>query len=198
MDKFVSAYVWTDKIIRDHVQRDILEMTQLVVLSPLACLAFKGKRLVGEGLTGEQAREIIRRLAGHRMVAGTEAMINAFLIMFGKAQHVLVKVRGLIRMQRLQKLTAPNPIADPMTMTKKPLKPMTMKTPKPQNGKVHQADKYCAKQLEKGYGQHTHTEWLIDKRLESLTHLPLLDPPYLFGKKLIMSLMNQCWSPRVH
>ena len=33
-DRSVPAYVWTDEIIRDHVSRDIPEMTQLVVLSP--------------------------------------------------------------------------------------------------------------------------------------------------------------------
>ena len=119
MDKSVPAYIWTDKIIREYVQRDILEMTQLVVLSPLACLAFKGKRSVGEGYTGEQAREIVRRMEGHCLWAGTEATINACPITLGEAQHILVKARGFIRTQRLRKLTAPKPVADGMTMIRR-------------------------------------------------------------------------------
>ena len=50
-DRSVPAYAWTDEIIRDHVSWDIPEMTQLVVFSPLGCLAFKGKRSLGEGYT---------------------------------------------------------------------------------------------------------------------------------------------------
>ena len=69
-DRSVPAYIWTDKIIRDHVSRDIPEMTQLVVLSPSGCLAFKGKRLLREGYTGDQALEIIARLEGHWLWAG--------------------------------------------------------------------------------------------------------------------------------
>ena len=61
-DRSVPAYVWTDEIIRDHVSREILEMTQLVVLSPSGCVAFKGKRLLEEGYTGDQALEIVGRL----------------------------------------------------------------------------------------------------------------------------------------
>ena len=156
-------------------------MTQVVVLSPFVCLAFKGKRSFGEGYTGEQAGEIIRRLEGHCMWAGTEATINVCPIMLGKAQHILVRARGFIRMQRLQKLTAPKPSTDSMTMTKKSPKPMTMKVPESQHGKVCQADKYWMKQLEKGYGHPAHTQWLIDKRLESLTHPLLLDLPYSSG-----------------
>ena len=54
-DRLVPAYIWTDEIIRDHVSQDIPEMTQLVVLSPSGCLAFKGKTSLGEGYTGDQA-----------------------------------------------------------------------------------------------------------------------------------------------
>ena len=50
-DRLVPAYVWTDEIIRDHVSRDIPEMTHLVVLSPSSYVAFKGKRSLGEGYT---------------------------------------------------------------------------------------------------------------------------------------------------
>ena len=68
-----------------------------------------------------------------------------------------------------------------MTTMKKLLKPTITKSPKPWYGKVHQADKYWAKQLEKGYGQHTHMQQLIDERLESLMHPSVLNPPYSSG-----------------
>ena len=42
VDKAVPAYTWTEEIIRDHLERDIPEMTQMVILSPTACMFFKG------------------------------------------------------------------------------------------------------------------------------------------------------------
>ena len=106
-DKSVPAYIWTDEIIRDHVSRDIPEMTQLVVLSPSGCVALKGKRSIGEGYTGEQALEIVRRLRGHRLWAGTEATITACPITLVEAWHILVKARDFIWKQKIQKLTSP-------------------------------------------------------------------------------------------
>ena len=66
-DRSVPTYIWTDEIIRDHVSRDIPEMTQLVVLGPSGCLAFKGKRSLGEGYMGDQALEIVTRLEGYQL-----------------------------------------------------------------------------------------------------------------------------------
>ena len=74
-------------------------MTQLVVLSPSGCVAFKGKRLLGEEYMGDQALEIIRRLEGHWLWAGTEAMITACPITLVEARHILVKARDFIRKQ---------------------------------------------------------------------------------------------------
>ena len=59
VDKAVPAYTWTEEIIKDHLDRDILEMTQLVILSPMACIFFKGRQSVGEGYTGEEAHQIV-------------------------------------------------------------------------------------------------------------------------------------------
>ena len=42
VDKAIPAYTWTEEIIRDHLERDIPEMTQMVILSPTACMFFKG------------------------------------------------------------------------------------------------------------------------------------------------------------
>ena len=42
VDKAVPAYTWTEEIIKDHLERDIPEMTQMVILSPTSCMFFKG------------------------------------------------------------------------------------------------------------------------------------------------------------
>ena len=34
VDKAVPAYTWTEEIIRDHLERDIPEVAQMVILSP--------------------------------------------------------------------------------------------------------------------------------------------------------------------
>ena len=176
-DKSVQAYVWTDEIIRDHVSRDIPEMTQLVVLSPSGCMAFKGKRLLGEGYMGDQALEIIRRLEGHWLWAGTKVMITACLITLAEAWHVLVKARDFIQKHRIQKLTSPKATVLSAVPKKKEKAPKT-KEPEPWCRKVCQADKYWARQLEQGYAQHTHAQQIIDEGLESLTYPTLLNTPY--------------------
>ena len=95
-DKSVPAYIWTDEIIRDHLSRDIPEITKLVMLSPSGCVAFKGKRSLGEGYTGDQALEIIRRLEGHQLWPSTEVTITACPITLMEARHVLVKAKDFI------------------------------------------------------------------------------------------------------
>ena len=180
-DRSVPAYVWTDEIIRDHVSRDIPEMTQLVVLSSSGCLAFKGKRSLGEGYTGDQALEIITRLEGHWLWASMEVMITACPIMLMEARHVLIKARDFIRKQRIQKLTSPK-LTTPSAVPKMKEKTSKAKELEPRHGKVCQADKYWAKKLEQGYGQCTHTQQIIDEWLESLTHPPSLNTPYSSGE----------------
>ena len=160
-DWSVPAYIWTDKIIRYHVSRDILEMMQLVVLSLSGCLAFKGKRSLREGYTGDQALEIITRLEGHWLWAGTEAMITACPIMLMEAQHILVKARDFIRKQRIQKLTSPK-LTTPSAVSKVKEKTSKVKEPEPQCG--------------------SYTQWIIDEWLQILTHPPMLDMPYSSGE----------------
>ena len=134
-DRLLPAYIWTDEIIRDHVSRDILEVTQLVVLSPSGCLAFKGKRSLREGYTGDQALEIVTKLEGHWLWAGTEATIMACPIMLMEAQHILVKARDFIRKQRIQKLTSPK-LTTPSAMPKMKEKTSKAKELEPWHGKV--------------------------------------------------------------
>ena len=47
---------------------------------------------------------------------------------------------------------------------------------------MHQSDKYWARNLEQGYAQHTHTQWVIDEWLQSVMHPSLLDTPYSSGE----------------
>ena len=110
VDKAVPAYTWTKEIIKDHLERDIPEMTQMVIISPTACMFFKGQRSVGEGYTGEQAHKIISRVTGAWMWAGTDAFVAAYVMTLGEAHHILVKAHEFIRGQRIQKLTTPKPM----------------------------------------------------------------------------------------
>ena len=181
VDKAVPSYTWNDQMIKDHLSRDIPEMTQLVILSPTACMAFKGRRSVGEGYTGEEATQIVARVAGARQWAGTDAFIAAYAVTLGEARHILVKARDFIRTQRLQALTTPKSTPKPVLKppTKQPTKGVVGKEPEHRRSKVKRADKYWAKKLEAGHTQHTQR--LIDERLEALTHPPLIDPPYSSG-----------------
>ena len=77
VDKAVPTYTWTEPIIRDHLERHILEMTQMIVLSTTAVIFFKGQWSVGEGYTGEEAHQIFDRVAGARSWAGTDALVAA-------------------------------------------------------------------------------------------------------------------------
>ena len=83
----------------------------MVILSPTACIFFKGRRSVGEGYTREEAHKIMNRVAGARMWAGTEAFVAAYVVTLGKARHILVKAHEFIKRQRIQKLTTPKPTA---------------------------------------------------------------------------------------
>ena len=180
VDKAVPAYTWTEDIIKDHLNRDILEMTQLVILSPTACIFFKGRRSVGEGYTGEEAHQIVGRVASARMWAGTDALIAAYVVTLGEARHILVKAHDFIRKQMLQKVTAPKSTSGaPSAPPKKLEKAAVGQTAEHRHSKVKRADKYWAKKLEAGHSQHTQR--IIDERLEALTHPPLIDPPYVSG-----------------
>ena len=184
VDKAVPTYTWTEEIIKDHLSRDILEMTQLVILSPTACIFFKGRRSVGEGYTGEEAHQIVGRVAGVRMWASTDALIAAYVVTLSEAHHILVKARDFIRKQTLQKVTAPKSTSGaPSAPLKKLEKAAVGQTAEHQRSKVKRANKYWAKRLEAGHSQHTQR--IIDERLEALTHPPLIDPPYTSGMESV-------------
>ena len=97
VDKAVPTYTWTEPIIRDHLERYIPEMTQMIMLSTTAVIFFKGRRSVGEGYTGEEAHQIIDRVAGAQSWAGTDALVAAYAVTLREARHLLVKAREFVR-----------------------------------------------------------------------------------------------------
>ena len=135
---------------------------------------------MGEGYTGEEANQIVGRVAGARMWAGADALVAAYVVTLGEARHILVKARDFIKRQTLQKLTAPKSTSGgPSAPPKKLEKAAVGQTAEHRRSKVKRADKYWAKKLEAGHSQHTQR--IIDERLEALTHPPLIDPPYASG-----------------
>ena len=112
-----------------------------------------------------------------------------------EAWHILVKARDFIQKQRIQKLTSPK-LTAPSAVPKMKEKATKTKEPEPQHGKVCWADKYWARKLEQGYAQHTHAQRVIDERLESLTHPPLLDTPYSSGEDTEDGLYDSAIEPQ--
>ena len=70
-DKAVPAYAWTEEIIKDHLDRDIKE---IIVLSPTACMIFKGLRGAKEGFTMNDIPKILDRINGECTWAGKDAV----------------------------------------------------------------------------------------------------------------------------
>ena len=97
VDRAVPTYTWTEPIIRDHLERHIPEMIQMIMLSTMAMIFFKGRRSVGEGYTVEEAHQIIDRVAGAQSWAGTDTLVAAYAVTLGEARHLLVKAREFVR-----------------------------------------------------------------------------------------------------
>ena len=120
-DKAVPTYTWTEPIIRDNLERHIPEMTQMIVLSTTALIFFKGRRSVGEGYTGEEAHQIIDRIAGARSWASTDALVAACVVTLREAHQLLVKAWEFVRHRTIQKALAPK---SPPTLTEWERKPV--------------------------------------------------------------------------
>ena len=121
VDKAVPTYTWTEPIIRDHLERHIPEMTQMIVLSTMALIFFKGRRSVGEGYTGEEAHQIIDRVAGARSWAGTDVLVAAYAVTLREAHHLLVKAREFVGRRTIQKALAPKLPPTPTEWERKPV-----------------------------------------------------------------------------
>ena len=121
VDKAVPTYTWTEPIIRDHLERHIPKMTQMIVLSTMAVIFFKGRRSVGEGYTGEEAHQIIDRVAGAWSWAGTDALVAAYAVTLREARQLLVKAREFVRRWTIQKALAPKSPPTLMEWERKPV-----------------------------------------------------------------------------
>ena len=158
VDKAVPTYTWTEPIIQDHLERYIPEMTQMIVLSTMAVIFFKGRRSVGEGYTGEEAHQIIDRVAGVQSWAGTDALVAAYAVTLREARHLLVKAREFVRCWTIQKVLA---LKSPPAPTERERKPIIGEAREHRQKKVKWADVYWAWKLESGHTQHVQR--LIDE-----------------------------------
>ena len=96
-------------------------MTQMIMLSTTAVIFFKGRRSVGEGYTGEEAHQIIDRVAGARSWAGTDALVAPCAVTLREVRQLLVKAREFVRRRTIQKAQAPK---SPPTLTEQERKPV--------------------------------------------------------------------------
>ena len=96
-------------------------MTQMIVLSTTAMIFFKGRQSVGEGYTGEEAHQIIDRVAGARSWAGTDALVATYAVTLREARQLLVKAREFVRCQTIQKVLAPKLPPTPTEWERKPI-----------------------------------------------------------------------------
>ena len=52
-DKAVPCYAWTKDMMRDHLDWDIKDISDIAMLSSIACLIFRGQHMAKEGFTAE-------------------------------------------------------------------------------------------------------------------------------------------------
>ena len=126
-------------------------MTQMIVLSTTAVIFFNGRRSVCEGYTGEEAHQIIDRVAGARSWASTDALVAAYAVTLREARQLLVKAREFVRRQTIQKALAPK---SPPTLKERERKPVVGEVGEHRRKKVRRADVYWARKLESGHTQH--------------------------------------------
>ena len=107
-DRALPSYAWNEELIRDHMDRVIKDISDIAVLSPTACLIFRGRRSAKEGFSTEELQQIIERINGHYIWAGKNALVVGVAAMLAESRHILAKARNFIRTQKLQKLATPS------------------------------------------------------------------------------------------
>ena len=142
-DRAVPAYAWIEELIKDHLEREIPDMREIIILSPTACLIFKGRRSAKEGYVKDEVFPILERIQGGRTWAGKDAVLMATAVSVAESRHILSWARTFIRSNRLTKLTS----AQRPTQSKP-----AQALPHPETsargwGKGKRADKYFAKRL---------------------------------------------------
>ena len=112
-DRAVLAHVWTEEIIRDHLDRDMKDISDIVILSPTVCLIFKGQCTAKEGFSPDDLREILDRVNGGRTWASKDIVINAIPVTVAEAHHILATARLFAQNQRKSKRLGPRGVATP-------------------------------------------------------------------------------------
>ena len=114
-DKVIPAYMWTEEIIKDCLDRDIPDISDIIVLSLTACLIFKGQHMtkLNEGFTMEDLCEILDRVNGGHTWAGKDTVVMALPMTLAMSHHILAKVHDFICSHRLAKLTGPRRVSLP-------------------------------------------------------------------------------------
>ena len=107
-DRALPSYAWNEELIKDHMDRVIEDISDIAVLSPTACLIFRGRRSVKEGFGTEELQQIIERINYQYIWAGKNALVVGIAVTLAKSQHILAKSRNFIRTQKLQKMTMPS------------------------------------------------------------------------------------------
>ena len=107
-DRALPSYVWNEELIRDHMDWVIEDISDITILSPTACLIFRGQRSAKEGFGTEELQQIIERINGQYIWGGKNAVVVGIAVTLAESWHILVKARNFIRTQKLQKMTMPS------------------------------------------------------------------------------------------
>ena len=107
---------WNEELIRDHMDKVIKDISDITVLSPTACLIFRGRRSAKEGFGTEELQQIIERINGQYIWAGKNVLVVGIAVTLAESWHILAKARNFIRTQKLQKMTMPSTSPTPRDM----------------------------------------------------------------------------------
>ena len=157
-DRALPSYAWNEELIRDHMDRAIEDISDIAVLSPTACLIFRGRRSAKEGFSTEELQQIIERINGQYIWAGKNALVVGVAVMLAESRHILAKARHFIRTQKLQKLATPS-----TSLTPRDVRPSLIDALPQGRGKGWRADKHFTKMVAANNLknlQHKGNEWM--------------------------------------
>ena len=151
VEKAVPTYAWTEEIIKDHFERDIPGMTQVVILSPTTCILFKGHRSIGEGFSNNDINDLLPWVARGRYWIGKEVHVAPSPVMLGEAHRILARAKNFIRQHWIQKIFHPKGVSSPEMTAQAVRRPSQAQRGW---GLIRRADKYSAQLMAKGYTHH--------------------------------------------
>ena len=145
------------------MDRVIEDISDIAVLSPMACLIFQGRRAVKEGFRAEELQQIIERINGQYIWAGKNALVVGIAVTLAKSWHILAKARNFIRTQKLQKMTTPS-----ASLTPRDVRPSLTDALPRGRGKGRRADKHFAKMV--AANNLKNLQHKGDERMQCLLH----------------------------